>query len=135
MTCLAPRRTKNRREVKTVEAEGQGFEEQPSSSSISSYAAVVSEKSSRDRHSGGHRKHKDVVFNNETMGCGPSNNYDPWLRQSRQPIKRMFFQNVWQIISWIPVTVMVNRCFRALLYWAVNFCFVFCSSLIFRRAF
>jgi PAS domain-containing protein len=40
-------------------------EEQPSSSCISSDAAVLRENSSRDRHSSGHRKHKDVVFNKE----------------------------------------------------------------------
>jgi len=40
-------------------------ENQPSSSSVSSDAAVASEKSSLDRHSGGHHNHKDVVFNTE----------------------------------------------------------------------
>lgn len=41
-------------------------EGQPSTSSISSDAAVASEKSSRDRHNGRHHhNHKDVVFNTE----------------------------------------------------------------------
>lgn len=43
--------------------EGDG--RQPSTSSISSDAAVASEKSSRDRHSGNRHNHKDVVFNND----------------------------------------------------------------------
>jgi hypothetical protein len=54
-------RTERVSRVSADEAE----KEQPSSSIISSDAAVVSKKSSRDRHSGGHRKHKDVVFNKE----------------------------------------------------------------------
>jgi len=40
---------------------GEAGEDQPSNSSISSDAAVASEKTSRDRHTG----HKDVVFNND----------------------------------------------------------------------
>ena len=43
----------------------EGDDRQPSTSSISSDAAVASEKSSRDRHSGSRHNHKDVVFNND----------------------------------------------------------------------